>query len=48
MTPLFLYTAYMQISKNLLQFEGENVLLVVTGRQEADFFRAGNGEIEKI
>ena len=39
---------YMQISKNLPQFEGENVLLVVTGKQEADFFRGGNGEIEKI
>lgn len=38
----------MKISKNLPQFEGENILLVVTGRQEADFFRAGDGVIEKI
>lgn len=38
----------MKISKNLPQFEGENVLLVVTGRQEADFFRAGDGVIENM
>lgn len=38
----------MKISKNLPRFEGENVLLVVTGRQEADFFRAGDGIIENI
>lgn len=38
----------MKISKNLPQFEGENILLVVTGRQEADFFRAGDGSIEKV
>lgn len=37
----------MNISKNLPQFEGEKVLLVVTGRQEADFFRARDGIIEK-
>ncbi|TSC71503.1 MAG: Uncharacterized protein G01um101470_572 [Parcubacteria group bacterium Gr01-1014_70] len=38
----------MKISKNLPQFKDENVLLVVTGRQEADFFRAGEGVIENI
>src|SRR3989344_838697 len=38
----------MKISKNLPQFNEEKVLLVVTGRQEADFFRAGDGEIKKI
>ena len=38
----------MKISSNLPQFESEKVLLVVTGRLEADFFRAGNGEVEKI
>lgn len=37
-----------KISKNLPQFRGEKVLLVVTGQQEADFFRAGDGSIEKI
>ena len=38
----------MKISKSLPQFKDENVLLVVTGRQEADFFRAGDGVIETI
>lgn len=38
----------MKISKDLPQFKDEKVLLVVTGREEADFFRAGDGEVEKI
>lgn len=39
---------HMKITKKLPQFEGENVLLVVTGRQEADFYRAGDGVIENM
>jgi len=42
------YIVYMKISQNLPQFAGEHVLLVVTGRQEAEFYRAGDGEVEKV
>ena len=38
----------MIISKDIPQFKGETAFLIVTSRQEADFFRAGDGEIEKI
>jgi hypothetical protein len=38
----------MKISKKLLQFTDEKAILAVTGKQEAIFYRAHNGEIEKI
>ena len=38
----------MKISKDLPQFVGEKALLIVTGKQEADFYSAGDGSIEKI
>ena len=38
----------MKITKNLPQFDNEKVLLIVTGRQEAEFYYAGSGIVEKI
>ena len=38
----------MEIPSKFPQFENENVLIVVTGFQNADFYLAGNGVIEKI
>jgi len=38
----------MKISKDLPQFEGKRALISVTGRQEARFFLANDGEIEEL
>jgi len=38
----------MKISKNLPQFEGKKALISVTGRQEARFFLAKDGDIEEL
>ena len=38
----------MKISKNLPRFEGKRALISVTGRQEARFFLANDGDIEEL
>jgi len=38
----------MRIPSKLPQFEKENILILVTGFQMADFHMAGNGEIRKL
>lgn len=37
----------MKISKNLPQFEGEVGLVIVCSSQEADFYLASNGQVQK-
>ena len=43
-----MYNEYMKIAQQFPQFKKERVLLVVTGTQEAEFYLAGDGAIEKI
>lgn len=38
----------MKITKKLHQFTGEKALVIMTGMQEADFYIASDGEINKI
>jgi hypothetical protein len=38
----------MKISQELPQFENKKALIITTGEQEAEFYLASNGEIEKI
>src|SRR3989344_1938536 len=38
----------MKITQNLPQFDNDVVLIVVTGKQEAKFYLAQDGEIERI
>lgn len=42
------YNGAMRISRDLPQFTDEDVFLVVTGKQEAEVYAAGDGIIEKI
>jgi len=37
-----------RISSKFQQFTGKKVLIIVAGSQEADFYIAGDGEIEKV
>ena len=38
----------MKISRNLPQFNLEKVLIIVTGKQEGEFYSAFQGSIEKV